>query len=236
MNTNLNRFYIALAAACALGFSVTASAQNRPEGVTDAEWAMTPPYCPYTMSEKGHQQPHIRKWVGVMGDGFFHMHHYCWALVHFHRAERAGLSSTERQFLRRGALGDFKYVVRNTSEDFILLPEIYTWIGRTEILLRDPKNAGEAFAKAWELKPDYWPPYYHWAEYLQSHGKKSTALKVVKSGLQYSPNAKPLRLLLRHLGSKSTDLPPPAEPPKAEAARETDSTKGSAGESASLAK
>ena len=203
------RFAISVGATLlALLASFPAHASNRPENITDAERAMLPPYCPYTMGEKGHRQPHIGKWVGIMGESFFHMHHHCWSLIDFGRAERAGLSQSERKFLRQRALGGFLYVIRNASEDFILLPEIYTWIGRTEILLNHPKSAGEAFDKARQLKADYWPPYYHWAEYLQSHGQKNEALRVIKVGLQYSPSAKPLLLLYRQLGGKSSDVPP----------------------------
>lgn len=243
MNTRMIRFPIALAAACALGFSMTALALdlsgNKLQDITAAEWAMAPPYCPYTMGQKGHTQPHIGKWVGVMGDGFFHMHHFCWALFDIHRAERADVSATDRRFLRGRALGGFQYVVQNTREDFILLPEIYTWIGRTEILLGHPKEAFNAFAVAQKLKPDYWPPYFHLAEFLQSHGQKTDAMKVVKTGLQYSPDAKPLRLLFSHLGGKPKDLPRPIVlpvPSDAAVTTEADSTKSSEDEPTSVAK
>lgn len=205
MNEISHRLLIAFAAACTLGINPAAFASNRPDGITDVEWAMLPPYCPYTMGEKGHIQPHIAKWVAIMGNGFFHMHHHCWALIDYRRAERAGEPSTTKQFLRQRALGGFKYVVRAAPVDFVLLPEIYTWLGRTEILLGRPKNGGEAFSTAQRLKPDYWPPYYHWAEYLQSHGKKNEAMEVVKSGLKNSPEAKPLLLLFRQLGGKQAD-------------------------------
>lgn len=200
----------------ALAFGITASASgidlsgNKRTDISEAEWAMAPPYCPYTMGQKGHKQPFIHKWVAIMGDGFFHMHHYCWALFDFHRAERSDLSPLEKRTLLNRALGGFRYVVRNTTDDFVVLPEIYTWMGRTELLLRRPKEASESFASAWRLKADYWPPYYHWAEFLQRNGKKAEALEVIKSGLRFSPRANTL-LLYRQLGGNPSDITPPED-------------------------
>ena len=101
--------------------------------------------------------------------------------------------------------------VKNTDDSFILLPEIMTRIGSTYILLGDPKNASEAFAKARAVKPDYWPAYTHWAEYLQAKGAKKEAMELVKIGLQYAPNAKVLLSLFRTLGGKPGDIPLPIQ-------------------------
>lgn len=209
MNAKHRIFLATVLCTWLLGAATSASASVRPENITDAEWALVPPFCPHTMGFKGHTQPHIAKWQTLMGKSFFHMHHYCWALIDLHRAERAMVSDSEKRFLRRRALGGFKYVVDNAEEDFVLLPEIFTWIGRTDGLLGNVKSAGEAFAKAWTLKPDYWPPYYHWAELLKYKGKKADAMEVVKTGLSYAPGAQPLLLLFRALGGKPSDLPPP---------------------------
>lgn len=219
-NCEIHHLIIALIAACTLGIIGTATASEKPENITDAEWALLPPYCPHTMGFKGHRQPYIAKWSAMMGEGFFHMHHYCWALVDLRRTERSSMSAYDKRQLRGRALGGFLYVVRNAPDDFILLPEIYTWIGRTEILLDRPKNAGEAFATARRLKPDYWPPYYHWAEYLQSHGKRAEAVEVTRAGLQFSPGAKSLLLLHSKLGGKPSDIPPPKDQDKSKSAGE----------------
>ncbi len=189
-------------------------AGEKPEDVTDAEWAMLPPYCPHTMGYKGHVQPHISKWRGIMGEGFFHMHHYCWALIDFHRAQRSTISGVERQNLRQRALGGFRYVIKNAPEDFILLPEIFTWVGRSEVSLGNAKGASNAFNQAIKLKPDYWPPYYHFADLLYRKGQKKDAFEVAKAGLSYSPNAKPLLLLFGELGGKPKDIPKPIVKPE----------------------
>ena len=153
-----------------------------------------------------------------MGEGFFHMHHHCWALIDFHRAQRSGLSEAERLHLRKRALGGFRYVIKNAPDDFILMPEILTWLGRSEILLGNAKGAAKAFNQAIGIKPDYWPPYYHFAELLNRKGQKKEAFEVAKRGLSHSPNAKPLLLLFGELGGKPSDIPKPIAKPEGQSA------------------
>lgn len=186
-----------------------ASASNKPADITEAEWAMLPLYCPHTMGFKGHVQPYIAKWSNAMGNGFFNMHHHCWSLIDFHRSLRIGLSNAERRNLLQRALGGFQYVINNSPEDFILLPEILTWDGRSETLLGNAKNAAKEFNRAIAIKPDYWPAYFHLAELLNRKGEKKEALEVVKRGLKYAPNTKPLRLLFSVLGGKPNEIPKP---------------------------
>lgn len=189
--------------------STSTHAGEKPEDVTNAERALLPSYCPHTMGERGHVQPHIGKWTAIMGDGFFHMHHHCWALIDFHRAQRTGMDKYERRHLLGRALGGFNYVVRNVKDDFILLPEILTWAGRTEVVLGQGKDAAKSFSRAITLKSDYWPPYYHFADLLKRNGQSAKAKEILIQGLQHSPNAKPLQLLFAELGGKPTEIPPP---------------------------
>ncbi len=192
-----------------VGTSMTTLA--KPTNITEAEWALLPPYCPHTLAYKGYTKENRARWEPLMGgwENFSAMHHHCWALINFRRAERSNITSQEKHGLRKMALGDFGYVVIHTSSDFILLPEIFTWIGRTEILLGNPSGANAAFTKARTIKPDYWPAYIHWAEFLKAKGQQKEALDLVKSGLQHAPEAKALHMLYRTLGGKPADIPPP---------------------------
>lgn len=190
------------------------SLASRPDEVTDTELALLPRYCPDTQGFKYgdasyNTSPNAAKWVAMMGKGFWHIHHHCWALIKLRRADRLTTPTVQKRGLRESALADFWYVVKNTPTDFVLLPEIFTWIGRTELLLERPMNAADAFIKAQTSKPDYWPAYSHWAEALFAKGAKADAMKVVKDGLQYSPNSKPLLELFAQLGGKPEDMLPP---------------------------
>lgn len=180
------------------------------DNITDAEYGLLPRYCPYTQSLKHFTSisaPSFKRWERVMGSAFNHMHHYCWAHVALLRSERALTPQNKKMEYRFAALNDFYYVIRNSPADFSLLPEIYTWVGRTEILVKHEDKAQDAFFKAQSIKPDYWPAYSHWAEYLHANGDKSGALDVVINGLQHSPKSSVLRELLRILGGKPEDIP-----------------------------
>jgi len=195
-----------------LGFSLTASA-GKPEGVTEAEMALLPRYCPDTQTFKygdayTNTSPNAPKWVGMMGKGFWAMHHYCWALINLGRAQKPSTPANVRQAARESAVSDMQYVIENTTPDFILLPEIYSKQGEVLLSLKRPQVASLAFGKARLLKPDYWPPYFHWGEYLLQTGQKKEAREVVEEGLSYAPQTKALRSLLVELGGDPSAVQP----------------------------
>lgn len=191
---------VILVCACLYSISTPILAET-PENITEAEWAMLPRYCPDTLAFKGYGANRA-KWEAAMGQGFSHMHHYCWARITFARSQRATNSPQQKNAFLTATLVDLQYVVRNTDDTFILLPEVLTWLGRTYLQLHNPNEANQALAKARALKPDYWPAYSHWAEYLLQAGKKDDALAIVNAGLQHAPSAKVLHEQLRVLGGK----------------------------------
>lgn len=224
MNKTFNRLLLTMIGAWLLGLATHAAA-SKPADITDAEIALLPGYCPDTMGFKygdaySNTSPNAARWVAMMGKGFWHVHHYCWALIEIRRAERSSVPSAQKKGMRESALGNLLYVLKNTGDDFVLRPEILTWVGRMGVQLNQPQAAGEAFARARALKPDYWPAYFHWAEYLQSKGQKAAAMNIVKTGLQHAPTAKALQLQFRDLGGKPGEIPPPiikpAPPPAAD--------------------
>lgn len=179
----------------------------KPEEWTEAEVRLAAPYCIDTMGFRygdaygGNASPRAGHWVALMGPTFWHMHHYCWALVNLARAERSSTSATAREYLRHSAVGDIQYVVNNAKPDFILLPEVYTRLGSTYLLLRDERRAEQAFKAAMAAKPDYWPPYARWAEYQKFKGRPRDEIRAtVREGLRYSPNSKTLLSLWTELG------------------------------------
>jgi tetratricopeptide (TPR) repeat protein len=204
----MKRPFVTAVAISLLAWSTTALAQ--PDNITQAEIAMLPAYCPdtQTFGQGGRRwgdqpynwSPNAPKWVDMMGKGFFAMHHYCWTLIRLRRAERPGTPPVIQQGHREAALGDIYFVIQNTPSDFIMLPEIYTKRGEVLLLLKRDSEANEAFATARALKPDYWPAYFHWAEYLRQRGQKVKARALVEEGLRQSPGAKPLEQLLVTLG------------------------------------
>jgi tetratricopeptide (TPR) repeat protein len=194
---------IALAPEAALG--------GKPDNITPAEMAMLPPYCPDTSTfgsgdAYSNTSPNAPRWVALMGKGFWAMHHYCWALINLSRIQRPSTPPVIRQGIREAALGDMKYVIDNTPPDFVVLPEIYTKMGEVQLALNREADANASFSKARALKPDYWPPYYQWADHLRRNGRKEQARQVVDEGLKNAPQAKSLLQL-------KADLDPPSPRP-----------------------
>ena len=184
-----------------------------PDNMTDVEVAVLPNYCRDTWGFKFGPWSPDPKWLEIMGQGFMAMHHYCWALIKLTRAEKPGVPPVAKLGYREAALGDLYFVVKNSPRDFILLPEIYTKIGTVQILLKRYLNASESFATARSLKPDYWPAYFHWAEYLRQSGQKAKAKTLVEEALSYSPEARPLQNLFVALGGDPSSIQPRHRPP-----------------------
>lgn len=195
----------------ALAFSAGVRAQNYIfesglEGgpITAAEWKMLPEYCIDTQGFKYGRggSPNSAKWESLLGPTFWDLHHYCLAIVKFNRAQRFGTPGVLRRGQLTSALGDFQYVVGHMPPAYVLAPEVLTYVGRTLLLLDQPKAAEEAFTRAQAAKPNYWPAYSWWASYLAAHGEPGRARTIAQRGLANSPNSRTLQLILADLDSK----------------------------------
>lgn len=183
---------------------------------TASEMKLLPRYCPDTMAYGQVNSPRYHQWVSVMGESFKHMHHYCWAQLSVMRAMKSSSSGQARRGLLENARSDCEYVVGNSAPNFILLPEIYTRLGDIELMLKNPNGANSAFARARQLRPDYWPAYSHWVEFLIRAGKRDEARQLLKTGLEYSPSAKVLLEQYRQVGGKASEIVPRASNPEPE--------------------
>ena len=183
----------------------TGALAGKPDNISESEMALIPPYCADANTFRygdatTNTSPNAPKWVGMMGPGFWHIHHYCWALINLNRVQKAGVPATIQSFTREDALSDMNYVIRNTDASFVILPEIYTKMGEIYLQLKKPRDAEVAYAKAWQLRPDYWPPYAQWASFLAQSGQKARAREIAEEGLRNAPSSRTLRMLVRDLG------------------------------------
>lgn len=193
---------------------------QQPPGITAGELAVLPVYCPYTQTfahdpRGANPTPESSKWVRTLGKSFWGLHHYCWALIHLHRAKSAGIPRTARQHHWSGAVSDLGYVIQNSTADFVLLPEIYQRLGETYLLMGSPSNAVLAFGRSREQKPDYWPPYVAWADALVKLGKKNEAKAHLEDGLRLMPASAQLLAAYQRLGGDANRFLkslPPARP------------------------
>lgn len=206
--TPMRRLIVTIGFCVVFATGVSDAMAGKPEDITDSEMKLIPQYCPDTMGfgygdAFYNTSPRASHWVGLMGKGFWAMHHYCWARINVNRAQRAGVPPQRKKGLWEAALGDYKYVINNVPRDFVLLPEVYTRLAEVELLLGQSNRAQEAFAVARKLRPDYWPAYSKWAEFLMNRNNRQEALKVVTAGLEYSPDSTVLLELYRALGGRT---------------------------------
>lgn len=213
-----------------LSFMATISYASSLRDITDAEMALLPRYCvdtevfKYGAKGSPNQSPRAAYWENLMGPGFWTLHHACMAKIGLMRSYRNGVTPELRKFLRESARADYVFVIENTRPDFILLPEIYTEIGKLELQLSRPGNAEKSFAQARKLKPDYWPAYSYWADHLIASGKKEYARELLKTGLEYSPQAKLLIESYKKVGGKLADITPRSTEPASDSGKDDTGT------------
>lgn len=185
----------------------------KPANVTDGEMAMLPIYCPDTMgfnygAASSNRSPLAPKWLAQMGPGFWTMHHYCWGLVNWRRAQSMPKQSMERRNTLVSVVNDYQFVVKNTTPNFVMLPEVLTRMGEVYLELDDVGGAYQAFSRAREIKPDYWPAYSRWAQVLIKSGQKKEAMQLVMVGLEHAPDSEALNELYRGLGGDPSKIAP----------------------------
>lgn len=204
-----------------LGSAASAGAtefpRREPIGFTWGELAVLPEYCKDTQGtvwdtrgNGGPMAPDTPKWVSLMGDDFFHAHHYCYGLRHMLRAQSAGESTPRGKDLLRRALGEFAYMFRSSRSTMPLMPEIYLKEGEVHLKLGNVLEAGQSFERSRLLNASYWPAYTRWADVLIGLKQFESARKLLQDGLAHSPNEPELTRRLALLDRTPAPAPRPA--------------------------
>lgn len=186
--------------------------------ISKGELALTPEFCQDVQTINGWSQysnpsPRSPHWVGLMGQVFFNMHHYCWALIRLNRLPFKQMTPKERDFEIHVAIQDFNYVVDKATQSgskFVLLPEIHYRIGDAYVLRGDHISALVEFQKSRSIKPDYWPPYVGEAKLMMKAGKKKEALELLEQGLTLMPNQPNLLAAAKDINDAGPKRPLPA--------------------------
>ena len=205
--------------AVALALIAPGAEAQKPPDVTDGEVALLPPYCPDTQTMSAVDPRGTEKaarWVAVLGNAFWGLHHYCWGLIRVNRAGHAGVTPQMRRYLYESAINDYQYVLENSQPNFVLLPEIYLRIGEASMELQAYSSALEAFQRSREIKPDYWPAYVRAATVLTRLGKNADAAALLQEGLTRMPNEPALIEAYKRTGRalpRQTPTPSPANAP-----------------------
>jgi tetratricopeptide (TPR) repeat protein len=203
---------------------------TQPNGFTWGELAVLPEYCKDTQGtvwdkrgNGGPESPNLPHWLGLMGDDFFHLHHYCYGLRDFKNAELAGEGSPRGQRLLLEGLNQLSYVIRNCQPNMILMPEVFLKQGDALLKLGRVIEAKESYERSRSLKPDYWPAYAKWADVLMGLKQFDTARQLLKEGLSFSPDQPELTQRLTSLErprqQSRAEKKPAARPPASAASR-----------------
>ena len=194
-----------LALLLSLMLSSPVARADRPVGWTPGELALLPNYCPDTQgfahTRTGeHRSPRADYWVGLMGETFWSLHHYCWGLMNLRRAQQARLPPQARDHLIGTVIQDYHFVLRNADDGFVLLPEVLTRLGEAHLLLGQHGAANAAFLRARAVKPDYWPPYVAWANKQMEMGLTDGARETMTAALEHMPAEPRVQELAWRLG------------------------------------
>lgn len=201
-----------------------------PNGFTWGELSVLPEYCKDTQGtvwdkrgNGGPESPNLPRWVGLMGEDFFHLHHYCYGLRDFRNAELAGEGSPRGQRLLLEGLNQLSYVIRNCQPTMILMPEVFLKQGDALLKLGRVIEAKESYERSRALKPDYWPAYTKWADVLVGLKQFDTARQLLKEGLNFSPDQPELTQRIASLDKARTPArtgsKPAVKPPATPASR-----------------
>jgi tetratricopeptide (TPR) repeat protein len=170
--------------------------------------AMLPAYCKYTQEFQervpgGNDPDAIERWKVVLGPTYIHLHHYCWGMMKANRGSYMARSRFARNHYLSDAIGEFNYVIERSPETFVLLPEILSRKGETLVRLGRGGEAVLSFERSLQIKPDYWPPYGHLADYYKEMGDPAKAREMLERGLKEVPDAAALKRRVAELDGKS---------------------------------
>ena len=190
----------AVAAMLALALTLAAPTVASAETYTRREIALLPEYCRYAGGGPDQRNAaQVKRWKAIIGPMFDHIHHYCWGLNDVNHARLFAQSEQDRGHNFASSIEEFQYVINHASDDFVLLPEIYTKQAASYIALGKGPLAVPALQRAIELKRDYWPAYADLSDYYKAGGNFKLARDWLDKGLTIMPGVEALKRRLADL-------------------------------------
>ena len=136
-----------------------------------------------------------------------HMHHYCDGLRFYDRAVRSQNHKADFRFYIENSLDHFDYVLRATSQNFKVRPELMVMRGRTLELAGNVLEAAQHYNAAIQMNPNFSMGYAALGNFYAKSGDKAQALKVYEEGLRRQPTNRYLRSRYKALGGKKISEP-----------------------------
>lgn len=171
----MDRFRLLLLT-CALALSTPVFA-SAPRDVTPQERALLSPWCDHTIGKPGYPAMLSR-----YGNGWSHMHHYCYAEIDAMRLNRNPRGKPRGYAHVPRALGNLNYVIERTTPEFAFWKDAV--ILKIRIIERhvDPAQAIELARQLVRELPELADGYTILAGLLLKTGKRSEALEVLRTG------------------------------------------------------
>ncbi len=168
---------------------------------TLGELALLPTYCRGVQGLRDISKDPIplNQYMQMYGESYGHLHHYCNALNTENQAHMM-FSKYDHDVALGSALQDIQYVLKNSSPDFIFLPDIYNSQARILFELHRDSEAVLSLEKAIELKPGYVPAIARLSDYFVHIGDREKAIKTLETGIDNTENAGGLIKKLAALG------------------------------------
>lgn len=166
-----------------LGMALFGSANGaEPFAPTPSERVLLPEYCQDRLANKN-----FKKWGTVLGDGYNHIHHYCFALNFINRAKAKVRDVPGRKHALQSASNNLDYVMERTDDKYVLAPDFHIARGEIRMMQGDMVEAQLSFTRATELKPDYPKGWLALSDLFQRSNRHDQARQALEEGLRFAP-------------------------------------------------
>jgi tetratricopeptide (TPR) repeat protein len=198
----------AVALAALAWLAATAAAQtsgvdlaSRRGSFTPGELALLPEICKDIQGSPTYKGPRGDYWRSLIGDSLQHMHHYCRGARDMLFARTLSLPPEHKRLLWNRAANEMQYVIKASPPTMMLQPELWLRYGEAQLQLGNLPEAQAGFEQSRKLKPDYWPAYTQWADYLIQNKQNDEARALLEEGLKHAPDQPELVKRLASVGA-----------------------------------
>ena len=168
---------------------------------TPGELALLPEICKDIQGSPTYNGPRGDHWRAYIGDSLQHMHHYCRGMRDLLFLRTVQLKPEHRRLLWDRAAGEMMYVIERSPPTMAMQPELWLHYGNAKLNLGDLMAAQRAYEQSRKLKPDYWPAYTQWADYLIQNKRNDDARVLLEEGLKHAPDQPELVKRLASVGA-----------------------------------
>lgn len=164
----------------------------------DAQELQTlPPYCTPRINEN--DPAGWERGIVQFGEGWNHMHHYCYALNFINRYYRTRDAGIKKDALKQ-AIGNIDYMLSHTSEGYVMRGQWMLDKGKVMMLAGNKPQGIAMIQSALNLDPSLEAGYRLMSDTFVDLGNKKEALLWASKGLQYIPDSRALKRRYKELG------------------------------------